>query len=358
MFLSDFEIRDRLHNGELTIEPFVAESLGAFAVDLRLGTEVCELPGECGEGKLHSLRFGEQFHLAPRSGLLAVTLESIGLSLNLLGLIFPRASHQRIGMSTPGSLLVEPGYAGRLVLAVDNVGRAPIVLRPGMKLARLALAEVTPSSRLSSGAYEVAAPLFDEGQVDAMLAAEAAEIEDQVKSDAERVRSSHAAVPSLEPLVTRALAAKGQAKGEALQELAVALFSMVEGLRILKTQVRLAAEELDLVLQNDIDSGFWRTLGSPIVVECKNWSRRVGAREVSVVFENLESLTPDAKTGILIAPNGVSGNERKDAKLKIREKRQRGRYLLVIEREDLLQLADGVHPAEIIERKYNETLLI
>ena len=95
------------------------------------------------------------------------------------------------------------------------------------------------------------------------------------------------------------------------------LFTSLDGLHILRRNARLRAEELDLVIKNDLTTGFWRIAGSPLIVECKNWSGKVGAREISVLVDKLQALSPDAKTGILVALNAVTGDSYSDAMLKI-----------------------------------------
>jgi Holliday junction resolvase-like predicted endonuclease len=163
---------------------------------------------------------------------------------------------------------------------------------------------------------------------------------------------------SLAKRLSEVLAAKGPKKGKALEELMASLFASLKGLQILKRNACLQAEELDLIIKNDLTTGFWRIAGSPLIVECKNWSGKVGAREISVLVEKLQALSPDAKAGIMVALNGVSGDSYSDAMLKIREARQRGRYVLVLEYKDLEEVASGISLAQVIERKYDAIVLI
>lgn len=72
----------------------------------------------------------------------------------------------------------------------------------------------------------------------------------------------------------------------------------------------------------------------------------------------MRAISPDVRLGILVAPNGVSGDYRSDGLLKIREKRQQGLYIVVLAREDLEAIASGTHASKVIERKYDELFLI
>jgi hypothetical protein len=147
-------------------------------------------------------------------------------------------------------------------------------------------------------------------------------------------------------------------KGPLLEALMEELFAGVEGLSVVKRNARLRAEEIDLIVKSSLGNGFWQIAGSPILVECKNRSGKTGAREISVLVDKLQAISPDAKTGILVAPNGITGDSTRDAVLKIREARQRGRYILVFDREDLRQMVEGAPLEDIIERKYEQLLLI
>ncbi len=63
-------------------------------------------------------------------------------------------------------------------------------------------------------------------------------------------------------------------------------------------------------------------------------------------------------TGLLITLNGITGDKNKDARLLIREYRQKGIGIVVIENEDLLEMANGIHPSDKIREKYYEIFKI
>ena len=77
-----------------------------------------------------------------------------------------------------------------------------------------------------------------------------------------------------------------------------------------------------------------------------------------MLSDKLTSIGPDAKTGILIALNGISGNALRDAGLKIREKRQKGQYIIVLDRKDLDEIVQRGNSLALIERKYEELIVI
>lgn len=171
---------------------------------------------------------------------------------------------------------------------------------------------------------------------------------------AKQPKFTHAHGPQLHDLLKEARETKGPGRGKVLERLALQVFLTIKGLQVIRTNARLEAEELDVYLQNNIGQGFWKIAGSPIIVECKNWSEKVGAAVIGSLFDKLKSIGPDAKTAILVAPAGVTA----DALLKIREKRQHGLYILTLDDADLEEIANGTHAAQVIERKYHALLLI
>ena len=79
--------------------------------------------------------------------MLGSTLEYFRFPDNLAGRIEGRSSWGRLGLlvhATAG--FVDPGYAGALTLELSNVGRLPIELKPGLRLAQVCFFEMsTPS---------------------------------------------------------------------------------------------------------------------------------------------------------------------------------------------------------------------
>ncbi len=170
--LSDIEILDLLvqeDDGDcLFISPLVdtAEQLGPSSLDLRLGSDIkVPIPSELthidltedavtAEGKLRryirSRRVGSDdiFVLHPGEFMLASTLEFIRLPWNIAARLEGRSSLGRIGLqihSTAG--FIDPGFYGTLTLELTNVGRLPVMLRAGARVAQLCFFRITPVQR-------------------------------------------------------------------------------------------------------------------------------------------------------------------------------------------------------------------
>jgi putative nucleotidyltransferase with HDIG domain len=137
-------------------------------------------------------------------------------------------------------------------------------------------------------------------------------------------------------------------KGKLLQELIEFLFKEINGIKIKYLNLRSAAEEIDLLIENGISNQPWLAMGNPIIVECKNWNKPIPAKEVGGLERLLN--TKNIKTAILIAPEGITGNDEwKDAKLVVREMMIRGKYIIIMDYSDLKKVADGAKPTEVIE---------
>lgn len=365
MFLGARDIRRRLATGTLAIDPFDDRELSAFAIDLRLGTNfrmssLVEKAGllhpaglELGPQSklLAKVELGDGFVVAPGTGVVGISLEYVHLPADLAGFLFPRTSLEQSGLTLAVGT-VEPGFHGKLALAIRNTSVVPIQLRPGLRIVRLCFAQLSsPDERSYSGEKKPSLGTIPEDE-------EIRNLKAALERDAQIRAAGVDFDPSLSERLATALRANAEAKGKLLEQLIAEMFTSLDGLVIMKRNARLRAEEIDLVLKNNLTTGFWRLAGSPIIVECKNWSGKVGAREISILVEKLQAVSPDAKTGILVAPNGITGDSSGDALLKVREARQRGRYILIFDSGDLQQIADGVSLGDIVENKYDETILI
>jgi hypothetical protein len=115
-------------------------------------------------------------------------------------------------------------------------------------------------------------------------------------------------VSELTNRVNSCTSAVGQAKGAELEQLAVWLFPHVDGLRVTHADVYSAdgSQEIDLAVWNDDTP--WSAFGSELLVECKNWDRRVGSAEVA--WFDWKMRLAGVTTGILLSANGITGDQR------------------------------------------------
>ena len=156
MILSDRDIRLRLHKGDLRIEPLIAGEIQPASIDLKLASRLrifTALPGQDidpddPEDSAPTVPVdvppGERFRLMPGQFILGSTVEKIWIPDDLVGRIEGKSSLGRLGLlihSTAG--YVDPGWVGNLTLEIANGSANPILLRPGMRIAQLALLQAT-----------------------------------------------------------------------------------------------------------------------------------------------------------------------------------------------------------------------
>jgi len=141
-------------------------------------------------------------------------------------------------------------------------------------------------------------------------------------------------------------------KKESLEDFAEFLFNSIDGVQVNGKDVRTSAEEIDLILINESNNQFWRQLGSPLLVECKNWNKKIGTDELSVFKDRLEA--HNIQVGFLISIKGITGNIKKDAILKVREYNRKGFKIIVLDSEDLEGICSGENPTDKFREKYYE----
>ena len=164
MILSDADIRRRLADGDLAIEPLDDPELQIqpASVDLRLGREFLEFQHTnipCihpdSEQEIDEyvdetvVEEGEEFILHPGDFVLGTTVERVAIPPDLIAHVEGRSSLGRLAIvvhATAG--LADPGYQGQITLELSNLGAAPVALAPGMRISQLTFTELSsPAER-------------------------------------------------------------------------------------------------------------------------------------------------------------------------------------------------------------------
>lgn len=164
MVLSDRDIKKLLTDGTVKIspEPDFAEALGSCSIDLRLGNAFRvfdhsrfpyfdprsrELSADVtSEVKVSE---NEPFILQPGDFVLATTVESFELPDNLLARLEGRSSLGRLGIVVHSTASIfEPGWRGKVVMEMGNMGRMPVALYPGMRVCALTFEELSSPAQV------------------------------------------------------------------------------------------------------------------------------------------------------------------------------------------------------------------
>jgi CheY-like chemotaxis protein len=94
-------------------------------------------------------------------------------------------------------------------------------------------------------------------------------------------------------------------KGRSLEDLLELLLGQIPGF-VVATRRRSADEEFDLVVRNESADPLWSKDSQYFLVECKNWTSKVGPQELDRFVGNIERRFGRAKLGFFVAANGFT----------------------------------------------------
>ena len=149
MILPDHEIKKYLQEGKIVVEPLDDPDVQIQAawVDLRLGNEFrifkhtheafidSKDPKEYTEDIIADIK---PLILHPKEFMLGITKERIRLPADIVGYVDGRSSLGRLGITAHiTSAWVDPGFDGKLVLEISNLGKMPVTIYPDMRVAKL-----------------------------------------------------------------------------------------------------------------------------------------------------------------------------------------------------------------------------
>ena len=153
MILPDHEIKKLLKEGRLVIQPLddPEKQIQPNGVDVRLGNEfrvfrIISTPfiDTRKETKDYTERIvledDKPFIIHPGEFVLASLKEYIRMPDDLMGSIDGKSSLGRLGIAIHAtSASINPGWEGRFVLEITNMGKMPVALYPNMRIAKLVL---------------------------------------------------------------------------------------------------------------------------------------------------------------------------------------------------------------------------
>ncbi len=168
--LAKHEIIENIKTGGLVFSPEVdAFQLQPHSIDLRLGYtfyigKTWEITQK-GRSTLNvdylnnlnnknyfeivNLMPGQYFDVLPGEYVIATTLESIHIkNLSIMGMLFPRSSFNRRGLTIDIAGVIDSGYLGHLMIPMrNNTSYQPVKLYPGERICQVTFQEL--SSKLS-----------------------------------------------------------------------------------------------------------------------------------------------------------------------------------------------------------------
>jgi len=158
MILPDHEIKRLLSEGVIKIDPVTDNQIKSACVDLSLGSEFRTFrhtSEPCIDSKMpknytDSVVMQEnRFILHPGEFVLGITHENISLPSDIVGYVDGKSSLGRIGITAHiTSGWIDPGFEGKIVLEIANLGKMPVVLYSGMKICKILFMKMTSASEV------------------------------------------------------------------------------------------------------------------------------------------------------------------------------------------------------------------
>lgn len=159
------QIEERVKKGDLSFAPALDTfQLRGHAVDLRVGftfliARHARISAEGRAGitgdslkasrdnfEVVILEEGQYFDVLPGEHVLIATLESVKMPKDLMGVLYPRSSVNRRGLSVDLSGIIDAGYEGNLVIPVRNNSLArPFRVYPGERFCQVVFEELSQS---------------------------------------------------------------------------------------------------------------------------------------------------------------------------------------------------------------------
>ena len=159
MILSDRDIKKAIKQKKIKITPLPDFNiqLGSCSIDLRLGNtfrvfEHSRFSFIDPSKKDYSneitreikIKTGEQFIIQPGDFVLAVTLEKVTIAPSLMGRLEGRSSLGRLGIVVHSTASIfDPGWDGKCVLELGNLGRMAVALTTGMRICAMTFEELS-----------------------------------------------------------------------------------------------------------------------------------------------------------------------------------------------------------------------
>lgn len=148
-------------------------------------------------------------------------------------------------------------------------------------------------------------------------------------------------------------------KGDLLEDLGELLLSSPY-FKLHARNVRTRTSELDLVFSvKRLQETLFGSFSDLMVVECKNWSAKMSAKEVRSLSTKMEEVK--SKTGVIFSKKGITGRDDKsDAKGFIRDRwREKDQIIMVFDLEDLSAIVkDGKGLYSLLEKKFHDVRLL
>ncbi len=148
MVLGRESILREMERGNIRIEPFDENLLEDVVYNIRIGNRVYILDKrllEVVDVEREFWRYAEEYRLNdkpftihPGETAFIESLEELTLSKNIMGILHPKAKLPLMGLVIhTGGGKIDPGFKGKLIVGISNIGGIPVRVRKGMVFAQI-----------------------------------------------------------------------------------------------------------------------------------------------------------------------------------------------------------------------------
>lgn len=171
--LTNAEILEKIRGGSLRFTPALDKfQLQPHSIDLRIGFKFIlmkswtvsrkgrvALKVDYGENRSYLetiiLKSGQYFEILPGEFIGIETLESVKIPPGLMGILYPRSSINRRGLSVDLTGIIDAGYEGHLLVPVRNNTASQIIqIYPGERFCQIVLEDLARPVVKNNGRYQ------------------------------------------------------------------------------------------------------------------------------------------------------------------------------------------------------------
>ena len=175
--LSDVRILEQLYEGDISIQPFIYENIQPASVDLTLDDKIRVFSGTnekfikaYGEGHEDYIEVViDKYLLRPNEFVLAGIREKLTIGKKFTAKIDNRNSLARMGIDVSLGSFINPGYIGKMTIAIKNNNSIPVEICKGMRICQLVVEDVVPTPSFDYGGKEDAKYQEESGVVPSLL---------------------------------------------------------------------------------------------------------------------------------------------------------------------------------------------
>ncbi|AGP38783.1 restriction endonuclease [Sorangium cellulosum] len=142
-------------------------------------------------------------------------------------------------------------------------------------------------------------------------------------------------------------------RGIQLERLMALLLKTLPGFERLDTRLRNEVEEIDIIVQNGSTDPFWQKESPYLLVECKNWSKHVGSKELRDLWAKMEGRFDRCRLALLVAPGGIADTV---PELQLR-KAEKGLLVVLIGPGDLDELVQRRDRSEALQEMHRRAVM-